>query len=62
MSAIGLVLYVVTVTFAAMHLMPGDPVRLYLGPAADATTVAESRLSDWIWSRPAAMRPTSRTS
>ena len=39
------VLLVVTVTFAAMHLMPGDPVRLYLGPAADATTVAAARRS-----------------
>ena len=37
------VLLVVTVTFAAVHLMPGDPVRLYLGPGADAATVAAAR-------------------
>jgi peptide/nickel transport system permease protein len=37
------VLLVVTVTFAAVHLMPGDPVRLYLGPDADAATVAAAR-------------------
>ena len=34
---------VVTATFAALHLMPGDPVRLYLGPTADAATVAATR-------------------
>ncbi len=39
------VLLVVTVTFAAVHLMPGDPVRLYLGPDADAATVAAARHS-----------------
>ena len=37
------VLLVVTATFAAVHLMPGDPVRLYLGPSADAATVATAR-------------------
>jgi peptide/nickel transport system permease protein len=37
------VLLVVTATFAAVHLMPGDPVRLYLGPAADAATVSAAR-------------------
>jgi peptide/nickel transport system permease protein len=39
------VLLVVTVTFVAVHLMPGDPVRLYLGPEADAATVAAARHS-----------------
>ena len=33
--AFGTVLLVLTVTFAGLHLAPGDPVRLYLGPAAD---------------------------
>jgi peptide/nickel transport system permease protein len=37
------VLLVVTATFAAMHLVPGEPVRLFLGPAADPATVAETR-------------------
>jgi len=37
------VLLVVTATFVAVHLMPGDPVRLYLGPEADAATVAATR-------------------
>jgi peptide/nickel transport system permease protein len=37
------VLLVVTATFATVHLMPGDPVRLYLGPAADAATVTAAR-------------------
>jgi len=37
------VLLVVTVTFVAVHLMPGDPVRLFLGPDADAATVASAR-------------------
>lgn len=39
------VLLVVTVTFVAVHLMPGDPVRLFLGPDADAATVATARHS-----------------
>jgi peptide/nickel transport system permease protein len=34
---------VLTVTFAALHLAPGDPVRLYLGPSADAAAVAAAR-------------------
>lgn len=33
--AAGTVLLVLTVTFAGLHLAPGDPVRLYLGPSAD---------------------------
>jgi peptide/nickel transport system permease protein len=37
------VLLVVTATFAALHLMPGDPVRLYLGPTADPSVVAATR-------------------
>ena len=37
------VVLVLTATFAALHLAPGDPVRLYLGPAADATVVAATR-------------------
>jgi peptide/nickel transport system permease protein len=34
-TAVLTVLAVLTVTFAALHLAPGDPVRLYLGPSAD---------------------------
>jgi peptide/nickel transport system permease protein len=37
------VLLVVTATFATVHLMPGDPARLYLGPTADLATVAAAR-------------------
>ncbi len=37
------VLLVVTATFAAVHLMPGDPVRLYLGPTASPAVVAATR-------------------
>jgi peptide/nickel transport system permease protein len=37
------VLLVLTVTFAALHLAPGDPVRLYLGPTADAAAAAATR-------------------
>lgn len=34
---------VMTATFVALHLMPGDPVRLYLGPSADSAVVASAR-------------------
>ncbi len=34
---------VLTATFAALHLAPGDPVRLYLGPTADEAVVAATR-------------------
>ena len=37
------VLLVLTVTFAGLHLMPGDPVRLYLGPSADAGAAVAMR-------------------
>ena len=37
------VVLVLTVTFAALHLAPGDPVRLYLGPSADEGAVAQAR-------------------
>jgi peptide/nickel transport system permease protein len=37
------VILVLTATFAALHLAPGDPVRLYLGPSADAAAVAATR-------------------
>ncbi len=37
------VLLVMTATFAALHLMPGDPVRLYLGPSAEPSAVAAAR-------------------
>ncbi len=36
-------LVVLTVTFAALHLAPGDPVRLYLGPSADEAAAAAMR-------------------
>jgi len=41
--ALATVVLVLTATFAALHLAPGDPVRLFLGPAADATVVAATR-------------------
>ncbi|HXY69150.1 MAG TPA: ABC transporter permease [Gemmatimonadales bacterium] len=37
------IVLVVTATFAALHVMPGDPVRLLLGPAADPATVTAAR-------------------
>lgn len=37
------VLLVLTATFVALHLAPGDPVRLYLGPTADAAAVEAAR-------------------
>ena len=37
------VVLVLTGTFAALHLAPGDPVRLYLGPTADPAVVAATR-------------------
>lgn len=37
------VVLVLTVTFAALHLAPGDPVHLYLGPTADEAVVASTR-------------------
>jgi len=41
--AVPTVVLVLTVTFAALHLAPGDPVRLYLGPSADPAVVAATR-------------------
>jgi peptide/nickel transport system permease protein len=43
LSAAATVLLVLTVTFAALHLAPGDPVRLYLGPTADEAATAATR-------------------
>jgi len=43
LAAIPLVVLVLTVTFAAVHLAPGDPVRLYLGPGADEHAAASLR-------------------
>ncbi len=37
------VLLVLTVTFVGLHLAPGDPVRLYLGPAADPAAAEAMR-------------------
>jgi peptide/nickel transport system permease protein len=34
---------VLTATFAALHLAPGDPVRVFLGPSADTAVVAQAR-------------------
>lgn len=42
-AAAGTVLLVLTITFVGLHVAPGDPVRLYLGPDADAATVAAIR-------------------
>jgi peptide/nickel transport system permease protein len=41
--AAGTVLLVVTATFLLLHAAPGDPVRLYLGPAADEAAAAAMR-------------------
>jgi peptide/nickel transport system permease protein len=43
LGSLPLVLLVLTATFAALHLAPGDPVRLYLGPDADAAAVDAAR-------------------
>jgi peptide/nickel transport system permease protein len=41
--ALPTVLLVLAVTFAAMHLAPGDPVRIFLGPEADEVAVRATR-------------------
>jgi len=41
--AAGTLLLVLTLTFAGVHLAPGDPVRLYLGPSADAAAADAMR-------------------
>ncbi len=41
--AVTTVVLVLTATFAALHLTPGDPVRLYLGPSAGEAVVAATR-------------------
>lgn len=41
--ALATVLLVLTVTFAGLHLAPGDPVQLYLGPNADAAAATAMR-------------------
>ena len=41
--AFGTVLLVLTVTFAGLHVAPGDPVMLYLGPSADAAAAEAMR-------------------
>jgi peptide/nickel transport system permease protein len=43
--AVPTTLLVLTVTFAALHLAPGDPVRLYLGPSAPSAVVEATRHS-----------------
>jgi len=43
LGSLPLVLLVLTATFAALHFAPGDPVRLYLGPDADAAAVDAAR-------------------
>lgn len=55
------VVLVLTATFAALHLVPGDPVRLYLGPGADEAIVSATRreigldrplpiqYAQWLW-------------
>jgi peptide/nickel transport system permease protein len=43
LAALPVLALVLTVTFAGLHLAPGDPVRLYLGPGADAAAAAELR-------------------
>jgi peptide/nickel transport system permease protein len=43
LAALATVLLVLTVTFAGLHLAPGDPVRLYLGPEASHATADAMR-------------------
>jgi peptide/nickel transport system permease protein len=43
LAAVPIVVLVLTVTFVGLHLAPGDPVRLYLGPGADAAAAATLR-------------------
>ncbi len=43
LAAIPIVALVLTVTFVGLHLAPGDPVRLYLGPGADASAASALR-------------------
>lgn len=45
LAAIPLVVLVLTVTFVALHVAPGDPIRLYLGPGADEGAAAALRHS-----------------
>ena len=59
--ALTTIVLVLTVTFAGLHLAPGDPVRLYLGPSADdaAATAMRHQLgldrplpvqyAEWLW-------------
>src|SRR3990172_5447631 len=42
-AAVPTVLLVLTVTFFGLHLAPGDPVRLFLGPSADEAAAAQMR-------------------
>ena len=42
-AAVPIVLLVLTLTFVGLHLAPGDPARLYLGPQADAAGLAALR-------------------
>ena len=41
--AVPTLLLVLTLTFVGLHLAPGDPVRLFLGPTADAAAEAAAR-------------------
>jgi peptide/nickel transport system permease protein len=43
LAAIPIVLLVLTVTFVGLHVAPGDPARLYLGPDADAAAATALR-------------------
>lgn len=49
------VVLVLTATFAALHLAPGDPVRLFLGPSADEAVVAATRHAEGL-DRPLAVQ------
>jgi peptide/nickel transport system permease protein len=43
LAGLAVVFGVVVLTFLLLHLAPGDPVRLFLGPAANAEQVAAQR-------------------
>ncbi len=43
LASLPIVVLVLTATFIGLHLAPGDPVRLYLGPSADAAAATRLR-------------------
>lgn len=44
LAALATIVLVLTVTFVGLHLAPGDPIALYLGPTADQATADALRV------------------